>query len=253
MSLYNIVCGTNQLAGVLLASLGLPSHATGRFRDCYLQRDAGGALEIHVYTRNGGGNRPDFVDVTKFLRQHPLFLRDFDDPGDSTYASYVFALPDENGRLGFEAAARSVPSIIPAPPHERMQAFLAQMSNNPNDPEVVRVREALRPTIERAMNDVGLPNDVQAETPGPILSILDEVSALEAKFLDAIVERVRLAGGTIGARSLQEAFPGREPDIWFAVGNLSAARRLDWTGGTQRDRETFLREGVVTLGAAERH
>lgn len=252
MSLYNVVCGTNQLARVLLASLGLPSHATGRFRDCYLQRDAGGALEIHVYTRNGGGNRPDFVDVTKFLRQHPLFLRDFDDPSDSTYASYVFALPDENCRLGFEAAARSVPSIIPAPPHERMKAFLDRMDSDPNDPEVVRVREAMRPTIEqleRAMNEAELPPSSTYKDREVVL----EVSALEAKFLDAIVERVRLAGGTISASALEEAFPGREPDIWFAVGNLSAARRLDWTGGTQRDRETFLREGVVTLGAAERH
>jgi hypothetical protein len=247
VSLYNVVCGTNQLARVLLAALRLPSHATGRFRDCYLQRDAGGALEIHVYTRNGGGNRPDFADVTKFLRQHPLFLRDFDDPSDSTYASYVFALPDDQHRSAFEAVAKAEPAIIPPPPHERMKAFIDRMDSDPNDPEVVRVREAMRPTIEqleRAMNEAGLP---------PSSTYILEVSALDAKFLDAIVERVRLAGGTINARSLQEAFPGREPDIWFAVGNLSAARRLDWTGGTQRDRETFLREGVVTLGTAERH
>ena len=60
-----------------------------RFRDCFVDGD-----ETHVYTRVGGGNR-DCGFGEEELQQHPNYLRDKDDDFDSTYATYVFSVPDE--------------------------------------------------------------------------------------------------------------------------------------------------------------
>jgi hypothetical protein len=60
-----------------------------RFRDCFVKND-----EIHIYTRVGGGNRNcEFGEEE--LQSHQNYLRDFDDDYDSTYATYVFSVPDE--------------------------------------------------------------------------------------------------------------------------------------------------------------
>lgn len=52
MSLYNAIFGTNPVADVLLATLGLTRSDVGRFRDAFISDGT-----IAVYTRNGGGNR----------------------------------------------------------------------------------------------------------------------------------------------------------------------------------------------------
>lgn len=95
MSMYSLMFGQNRASGVLLSMLRLTAAEVGRFRDCFLQRAESGALEIVVYTRNGGGNREDYESVTSFLRAHPQYLRDQDDDFDCTYASYVFSVPEE--------------------------------------------------------------------------------------------------------------------------------------------------------------
>lgn len=81
--------GVNQASGLLLAMLGLNQDQCGRFRDCYLNESGD---RILVYTRNGGGNRetymPDFSG-------HPLFVKDYDDDFDCTYATLEFKVPDE--------------------------------------------------------------------------------------------------------------------------------------------------------------
>ena len=50
--------------------------------------------EIHVYTRVGGGNRNCGFGEEE-LQQHPNYLRDEDDDFDSTYATYIFSVPNE--------------------------------------------------------------------------------------------------------------------------------------------------------------
>lgn len=128
MSLYNAIFGTNPMAPFLLKMLGidqpmknapvLPPEAdswhpnydekaaqnfiqqaikrkyyiSGRFRDAWLNSDG---MEIHIYTRNGGGNREEYWYVFKILRSHPQYLRDIDDEFDSTYATIVFRVPDK--------------------------------------------------------------------------------------------------------------------------------------------------------------
>lgn len=90
MSLYNMINGVNPSTFFILPMLG-EKHPDNypRFRNCFINNN-----EIHVYTRVGGGNR-DCGFGEEELQQHPNYLRDFDDEEDSTYATYVFSIPDE--------------------------------------------------------------------------------------------------------------------------------------------------------------
>lgn len=90
MSLYNMINGVNPSTFFILPMLG-EKHPDSypRFRNCFINNN-----EIHVYTRVGGGNRNCGFGEEE-LQQHPNYLRDFDDEEDSTYATYVFSIPDE--------------------------------------------------------------------------------------------------------------------------------------------------------------
>lgn len=111
MSLYNKLFGTDVMADVLLACLGLDRSRVPRFRDCYTMEG-----QIVIYTRTGGGNR-DFYDSEASCRaEYPEYFDGKDDPSgpwnadlqalqnylydeddgfDSTYASFYFSIPDE--------------------------------------------------------------------------------------------------------------------------------------------------------------
>lgn len=105
MSLYNMLHGENPLADILLAMLGLSRADVGRYRDCYLAEPQDGrAPEIHVYTRNGGGNRESYGDVFAALAEHSGYLWDRDDDFDCTYATIAFSVP-EHARAGLEGMA----------------------------------------------------------------------------------------------------------------------------------------------------
>jgi hypothetical protein len=95
VSLYNALFGRNPLSPFYLAILGLDIADVGRFRDCFLQKTDEGEVRIVIYTRNGGGNRDAYEEVTKNLQAHPEYVTDFDDDFDCTYASYVFKVPDK--------------------------------------------------------------------------------------------------------------------------------------------------------------
>ena len=85
-----MINGVNPATFFILPMLG-EKHPDNypRFRDCFVDNN-----EIHVYTRVGGGNRNCGFGEEE-LQQHPNYLRDFDDEYDSTYATYVFSIPDE--------------------------------------------------------------------------------------------------------------------------------------------------------------
>jgi hypothetical protein len=67
-------------------------YPTGRFRDIYLNEDGS---KIILYTRNGGGNREGYFWVFDILKQHPNYIRDYDDDFDCTYAYIEFSVPEE--------------------------------------------------------------------------------------------------------------------------------------------------------------
>lgn len=153
MSLYNLVHGVNPVAGLLLKMLGIDlanlNERVGRFRDCYLHRGDDGQVEIHVFTRNGGGNRDDYIAVTMGLRLHPNYLRDFDDDFDCTYATYAFAVPEPYKPI-VASIVEQRPDSMPKPFAERFAEFMT-MEAEPDDPDVKRVLEAMRPTLEKVI------------------------------------------------------------------------------------------------------
>lgn len=91
MSLYNMLSGVNPATFFILPMLG-EKHPDEypRFRDCFVSEEN----EIHVYTRVGGGNRNCGYGEEE-LQSHPNFLRDEDDEFDTTYATYVFCVPED--------------------------------------------------------------------------------------------------------------------------------------------------------------
>jgi len=122
-----VLFGVNPMAGVLLKALDIGlgekirgSYPVYRFRDIYLSKDGS---KIILYTRAGGGNRecwdhgvtPENFDQEQFgenpctdcpdrgscapsiisaLRRHSLYIRDYDDEFDCTYAYFEFKTPD---------------------------------------------------------------------------------------------------------------------------------------------------------------
>lgn len=122
MSLYNMLHGNNPSAGVLLSVLNLTTGDVGRFRDCYLEQKGAGSPIIVIYTRNGGGNRDDYEDVTEYLRGHPNYITDFDDDFDCTYASYLFSLPEGSKEISQKIIDAGL--LNTTTPHEKFQAVM---------------------------------------------------------------------------------------------------------------------------------
>lgn len=95
--LYNLVFGFQAHSGELIQLLQKTVRQNtdfdpGRFRDAWVE-DYGGELRIRLYTRNGGGNRPDYEPAIASMRAHPWFHSDADDNFDNTYASFWFQVP----------------------------------------------------------------------------------------------------------------------------------------------------------------
>jgi hypothetical protein len=97
MSLYNMVHGVKPAAFFILPMLGKHPDEYPRFRDCFTSDKEWPEYDdhIHVYTRTGGGNREYYYDENREMQLHPEFVIDFDDSFDSTFASWVFRVPDK--------------------------------------------------------------------------------------------------------------------------------------------------------------
>lgn len=131
MSLYNMLFGTNPAAGFLLGVLELETekYPTGRFRDIYFENE-GGEPKVILYTRNGGGNREDYEDVFEALEKHPLYLTDYDDDFDSTYAYIEFKAPQSVIDFFEDVKGEKFERV-----GERFQREIAEMENGkePNE------------------------------------------------------------------------------------------------------------------------
>ena len=90
MSLYNALHGFNPGAAFVLQLLGKTSTDFARFRDAFVGADG----NLYVFTRLGGNNRESYESEIAELQTDPLYVRDFDDDFDSTYATFVFRVPD---------------------------------------------------------------------------------------------------------------------------------------------------------------
>lgn len=104
MSFYHLMNGVSQATFVVLPMLGKHPDEYPRFRDCFLGDEEHPEYDghIHIYTRTGGGNRGCYAAENDAMRAMPGFVTDFDDSFDSTYASWVFKIP-ERWQQDFEA------------------------------------------------------------------------------------------------------------------------------------------------------
>lgn len=152
MSLYNAIFGRNQSGRALLEILGLTEGDCGRYRDCFAVMNDG-KPEIHVLTRNGGGNREDYEDVFEELSEHPNYLGDSDDDFDCTYATIRFSAPEPAHEM---VKALAADTVLPADRWASMLAALkAGNQANPDVGRALKVGEALMPKIEAALSGEG--------------------------------------------------------------------------------------------------
>lgn len=107
-----MINGVNPATFFVLPMLGQHYSYFPRFRDCFIQarewtvRDDGMPVmkdkentpqeyAIHVFTRVGGGNRDGYVEEIEKLQGMEGYIEDFDDDFDSTYATFVFKVPEK--------------------------------------------------------------------------------------------------------------------------------------------------------------
>lgn len=90
MSLYNMINGYNPACLLVMPMLGRKQEDYPRFRDCFVTGDK----NIGIFTRVGGNNRNCGYGEEK-LYDDPNYLRTYDDEFDSTYATYVFSVPEK--------------------------------------------------------------------------------------------------------------------------------------------------------------
>jgi hypothetical protein len=130
MSLYNMMNGYNEHAGLLCHILGLKVREdmegtpVGRFRDISLNADG---TEIYLLTRNGGGNRECWNNTedstsgnclcpgciqTQLLPQHENYINDRDDDFDCTFAITIFSVPKEYLELTKSLATGEEPMTL---------------------------------------------------------------------------------------------------------------------------------------------
>ncbi len=110
MSLYSMLMGENKDASDLLKGLNLKREEFERYRDAYLNADG---TKIIVYTRLGGTfNRAYYNETIMMLREHNLYLEDYDDEYDNTYAYFVFKVPEHMQKMCSRLATGKEPMTV---------------------------------------------------------------------------------------------------------------------------------------------
>jgi hypothetical protein len=96
MSFYNMINGASLDTFFILPMLGKHPDEYPRFRDCFTSDETHPEFNdhIHVYTRVGSCNRGCGYNEEE-LYKHPNYVSTFDDSFDSTFATYVFSVPEQ--------------------------------------------------------------------------------------------------------------------------------------------------------------
>lgn len=97
MGLYNIIHGSNKYSEIILQVLNLELDEVARFRDAWIEDD-----KIIIYNRCGAGNKNDrklnktgCPEYWNQIRDHSLYIKDYEDDFDSTYTYTEFKIPEE--------------------------------------------------------------------------------------------------------------------------------------------------------------
>lgn len=104
MSMYNIIFGSNNLADRIFETIGLENKdpqteeekelcdiGFDRYRDTTVMENFN---LLKITTRTGGGNRLEYKETIRDIRDHSLYIDDCDCPADETYAWFYLRIPE---------------------------------------------------------------------------------------------------------------------------------------------------------------
>lgn len=131
MSLYNLINGYNPAGIFFLPMLGKHPDEYPRFRDCFLYDEDKPEHRghIHIYTRTGGMNRNYYSEENSELTNMPGYVTDYDDSFDSTFATWVFEVPDE-WREQYEAITRNRAEDITQEYYEHVMGIYPKLKDD---------------------------------------------------------------------------------------------------------------------------
>jgi len=138
MSLYNMLFGINEEMPVLLGMIGVNTEYFDRFRDVDLIEDG---TKIRVMTRLGGGNREYYEETWAKIRSHELYITDYDDDFDCTYAFIEYNIPEK-----FKITAKKMFKGEPIPFEKRFNKELEEM-NKPGTEAYKRADEIAKKIV----------------------------------------------------------------------------------------------------------
>lgn len=113
MSLYNMLNKVSPIAPSVIGALGMDYRTIPRFRDAFVRDDGPDGLRFVILTRTGGNNRADYHDEIDAMHCHPDFIRDTDDPYDSTYAFLEFRISDEATKKEIQEGLEEIRTKMP--------------------------------------------------------------------------------------------------------------------------------------------
>lgn len=145
MSLYNTLFGINEETPVLLGMINVNKGYFARFRDVDLI--ANGTI-IRVMTRTGGVNREQYKENWETIRKNKLYIRDYDDNYDETYAYTEFYIPDN-----FKETAKKMFKGEPMTFKEKFERELKEMAIEGT--EAYARAEAIAQKIIKSLDDKG--------------------------------------------------------------------------------------------------
>ena len=143
MSLYNNLFGENSESSVLLGMIGVNKEYFDRYRDVDLIENG---TKIRVFTRLGGGNREGYVETWDKIQNHELYIRDYDDDFDCTYAYIEFKIPEK-----FKDTAKKMFKGEPVSFSDKFNEHLEKM-DKPGTEEYKKAKEIAQ-KIEHAIKN----------------------------------------------------------------------------------------------------
>jgi hypothetical protein len=159
MNLYNELLGENPIADKILMLLNMKREDFGRYRDIYMKD---GGDRIIVYTRTGGASSAFFLEQTKAIAQHPLFVEAWDDSFDPTYHYITFSIGGLDTELAIEFFEQQHGEPITIA--EKFEAVNTEMTTMTAqqleaDPRFARTTRTLREAIESGKRTIPFYDD----------------------------------------------------------------------------------------------
>ena len=150
--LYNIIFGTNPLAGILLNIFGIDISICGRFRDFYLYKPGDDDMCALLVTRNGGPNRNEFNGENLILSKIRGYIFDEDAPIDNTYALFYYKIPKESAKPLGEILKEHPTLLVTKSFDERWEDMLDSMRGGTPDANAQRGIESITPVVEQIVD-----------------------------------------------------------------------------------------------------